>query len=69
LPIKLLPSFLKVSFVTKVYKALRDYQIMRGFDPATAEFARHCGLYKIVYQPVKSSLATTLSRFEELYIT
>ncbi|KAL0568463.1 hypothetical protein V5O48_013519 [Marasmius crinis-equi] len=46
---------------TETYKALQTYQIARGFDPNTNEFARHnryC-IYKIVEQPFSS-------RFEEI---
>ncbi|KAL0568870.1 hypothetical protein V5O48_013111 [Marasmius crinis-equi] len=45
---------------------MRDYQIARGFDPTTADFARHCGLYDYVFEPVDPSLTTTPSRFEDL---
>ncbi|KAL0575960.1 hypothetical protein V5O48_006014 [Marasmius crinis-equi] len=45
---------------------MRDYQVMRGFDTTTSDFARHCGFYDFVFEPVESSLATTSSRFEEL---
>ncbi|KAL0578380.1 hypothetical protein V5O48_003601 [Marasmius crinis-equi] len=37
---------------------------MRGFDPTTTDFARHCGCYDLVFDPVYE----TSSRFQELVI-
>ncbi|KAL0578378.1 hypothetical protein V5O48_003599 [Marasmius crinis-equi] len=65
LPTKLLPEFKTFPFQTKAYKAMRDYQILRGFDPTTADFARHCGFYDLVFEPVEPSLTTTPSRLAE----
>ncbi|KAG7090095.1 hypothetical protein E1B28_011711 [Marasmius oreades] len=31
---------LQISWSTKIYKAVRDYQIVRGFDPASTDFAQ-----------------------------
>ncbi|KAG7090100.1 hypothetical protein E1B28_011714 [Marasmius oreades] len=52
LPFKL---FLEVapcqeSWPTKIYKAVRDYQIVRGFDPASTDFAQSLGysVYDVV---------------------
>ncbi|KAF9257763.1 hypothetical protein L218DRAFT_990917 [Marasmius fiardii PR-910] len=44
---------------TKVYKTLHDYQIARGFDPRTTDFARSMG-----YQPWE--LVPLETRFQEL---
>ncbi|KAL0066719.1 hypothetical protein AAF712_006324 [Marasmius tenuissimus] len=44
------------------YKLLRDYQIVRGFDPTTTDFARHCGYLDPLYQPVKMEAG----RFEDI---
>ncbi|KAL0575959.1 hypothetical protein V5O48_006013 [Marasmius crinis-equi] len=68
LPIKLEFKCRKRSFPTQIYWAMQDYQILRGFDPTTADFAQHCGFYDFVFDPVQSSLAVaaTLSQFEDL---
>ncbi|KAL0565549.1 hypothetical protein V5O48_016472 [Marasmius crinis-equi] len=47
---------------------MRDYQIMRQFDPTTDAFARHCGTYDFVFDPVETPLTTDPSRFEELNV-
>ncbi|KAL0564673.1 hypothetical protein V5O48_017369, partial [Marasmius crinis-equi] len=44
-----------------IYKALQTYQIARGFDPKTTEFARHNG-YNI-FEAVEQTLS---SHFEEI---
>ncbi|KAF9261558.1 hypothetical protein L218DRAFT_1001601 [Marasmius fiardii PR-910] len=44
---------------TKVYKALHDYQILRGFDPRTTDFAQSVGV--IIWQVVLPE-----NRFQEL---
>ncbi|KAK7021864.1 hypothetical protein VNI00_017211 [Paramarasmius palmivorus] len=31
------------SWPTHIYTALRDWQVARGFDPSTTDFARACG--------------------------
>ncbi|KAK1234748.1 hypothetical protein PQX77_002042 [Marasmius sp. AFHP31] len=41
------------------YRCLHQYQLNRGFDPSTADFARHLGYYNNVFQPVDDS-----NRFE-----
>ncbi|KAF9262792.1 hypothetical protein L218DRAFT_838960, partial [Marasmius fiardii PR-910] len=33
----------EISYPTEVYKRLHNWQGSRGFDPATTDFARHCG--------------------------
>ncbi|KAG7090213.1 hypothetical protein E1B28_011815 [Marasmius oreades] len=48
------------SWPTKVYKAVRDFQIVRGFDPKTPEFARYLGW------PVFEIVAPSENRFQEL---
>ncbi|KAK1223644.1 hypothetical protein PQX77_013466 [Marasmius sp. AFHP31] len=44
------------------YKLLRDYQIARGFDPTTTDFARHCGYLNPLYRPAKMEV----SRFKDI---
>ncbi|KAL0575958.1 hypothetical protein V5O48_006012 [Marasmius crinis-equi] len=68
LPIKLSLAYYQDSFPTLTYKAMRDYQVLRGLDPATADFARHSGFYNYKFYPVQSSpaVATTSGRFEDL---
>ncbi|KAF9262468.1 hypothetical protein L218DRAFT_834989, partial [Marasmius fiardii PR-910] len=41
---------LQFSWPSKVYRALHDYQVRRGFDPKTTEFAR--SLRRDVYEVV-----------------
>ncbi|KAK1235917.1 hypothetical protein PQX77_000838, partial [Marasmius sp. AFHP31] len=41
------------------YRCLHQYQLNRGFDPSTADFARHLGYYDNVFRPVDDS-----NRFE-----
>ncbi|KAL0572418.1 hypothetical protein V5O48_009536 [Marasmius crinis-equi] len=47
---------------------MQDYQISRGFDPTTSDFAQHCGYNDVEFKPVGPSLtiATTSERFAEL---
>ncbi|KAF9262798.1 hypothetical protein L218DRAFT_839751, partial [Marasmius fiardii PR-910] len=35
---------MQLSYPTKVYKRLHSWQVNRGFDPTTADFARDCNL-------------------------
>ncbi|KAK1219271.1 hypothetical protein PQX77_018007 [Marasmius sp. AFHP31] len=53
-------SFHSHSWSTKSYKSLHQYQIARGFDPTTADFARHLG-YDTFFQPLNHS-----DRFEDV---
>ncbi|KAK1223385.1 hypothetical protein PQX77_013738 [Marasmius sp. AFHP31] len=46
---------------TKSYNNLHQYQIARGFDPTTADFARHLG-YGHIFQPLDDS-----DRFEDIH--
>ncbi|KAK1234769.1 hypothetical protein PQX77_002021 [Marasmius sp. AFHP31] len=41
------------------YRCLHQYQLNRGFNPSTADFARHLGYYNNVFRPVDDS-----NRFE-----
>ncbi|KAL0564718.1 hypothetical protein V5O48_017324, partial [Marasmius crinis-equi] len=62
LPVRLLTEdFAERSWTTSSYRHIRDYQIARGFDPTTTDFARHLGfpIYDIVDQPLPS-------QFEEI---
>ncbi|KAL0570665.1 hypothetical protein V5O48_011289 [Marasmius crinis-equi] len=47
---------------------MQDYQILRGFDPTTSDFAQHCGYNDVEFEPVRPSptIPTTSERFEEL---
>ena len=47
----------------EAYQALHDWQVARGFDPTTADFARHLGIPELeILGPTKK----TESRFEEI---
>ncbi|KAL0578869.1 hypothetical protein V5O48_003149, partial [Marasmius crinis-equi] len=61
LPISLSLERREYSWMTESYEALQAYQIARGFDPHTTEFARHnqYRIYEITDQPFAS-------RFEEI---
>ncbi|KAL0567752.1 hypothetical protein V5O48_014240 [Marasmius crinis-equi] len=61
LPIRLALNCTEDSWPTSAYKALQTYQIARGFDPNTTEFAQHNG-YPI-YEIAEQSLP---SRFEQV---
>ncbi|KAL0565007.1 hypothetical protein V5O48_017027, partial [Marasmius crinis-equi] len=54
LPLRLSLRALEYSWETSTYQRLRDYQIARGFDPTTTDFAQHneYPLYHIVEQPL-----------------
>ncbi|KAL0562962.1 hypothetical protein V5O48_019116, partial [Marasmius crinis-equi] len=45
---------------------MRDYQIMREFDPTTVDFARQCDYGIIMFEPVRFQPSLTSDRFEEL---
>ncbi|KAK1225158.1 hypothetical protein PQX77_011914 [Marasmius sp. AFHP31] len=49
------------SWTTHVYKIIHGYQLLRGFDPRTTDFARHIGYDDPIFQPVDDP-----ARFEEL---
>ncbi|KAJ8089573.1 hypothetical protein PM082_014829 [Marasmius tenuissimus] len=49
------------SWCTDSYKLIRQYQTLRGFDPTTADFARHLG-YGNIFCPVDDS-----DRFEDVH--
>ncbi|KAF9262794.1 hypothetical protein L218DRAFT_988058 [Marasmius fiardii PR-910] len=50
------------SYPTKVYKRLYSWQVARGFDPTTTDFARHCDLDHCFDFQVDN-----ISQFEELH--
>ncbi|KAL0581202.1 hypothetical protein V5O48_000790 [Marasmius crinis-equi] len=56
LPVRLSLRFSEISWDTSIYQRLRDYQVARGFDPTTTNFAQHAGyhLYDIVEEPLPS---------------
>ncbi|KAL0575962.1 hypothetical protein V5O48_006016 [Marasmius crinis-equi] len=68
LPVKLSLECLQYTFPTQAYKAMQDYQILRGFDPNTADFAWHCEYNYPKFHPVQPYLAaaTTSGQFEDL---
>ncbi|KAK7056665.1 hypothetical protein VNI00_002382 [Paramarasmius palmivorus] len=47
----------------EVYQALHDWQVVQGFDPTTADFARHLGFLE--YE-ILSSAWKTQSRIQEI---
>ncbi|KAK1234075.1 hypothetical protein PQX77_002729 [Marasmius sp. AFHP31] len=63
LPIKLgyYHSFFATSWSNEDYQRLHQYQLLRGFDPSTTDFARHLEWDKNLFQPVNDS-----DRFEIL---
>ncbi|KAJ8089549.1 hypothetical protein PM082_014805 [Marasmius tenuissimus] len=54
-------SFFARAWSTDSYKLVRQYQTLRGFDPTTADFARHLG-YGNLFRPVDDS-----DRFEDVH--
>ncbi|KAL0579263.1 hypothetical protein V5O48_002767, partial [Marasmius crinis-equi] len=62
LPPSLSSKTYEYTWPTLTYKALRDYQITRKFDPSTTDFARH--LRRRIYDVVKIPLPSR--RFEEI---
>ncbi|KAK1218168.1 hypothetical protein PQX77_019153 [Marasmius sp. AFHP31] len=49
------------SWPTDIYRSLHQYQVARGFDPITADFARHLGYDNYNFQPFNDS-----DRFKEV---
>ncbi|KAK1219300.1 hypothetical protein PQX77_017989 [Marasmius sp. AFHP31] len=43
------------SWSSDAYDSLRQYQILRGFDPSTADFARSLGFDQNLFQPLSDS--------------
>ncbi|KAK1221427.1 hypothetical protein PQX77_015765 [Marasmius sp. AFHP31] len=43
------------------YKAILQYQLLQGFDPATTKFAQHVGFHDNIFQPVNNC-----DRFKEI---
>ncbi|KAK1219298.1 hypothetical protein PQX77_017987 [Marasmius sp. AFHP31] len=43
------------SWSSDAYDSLRQYQILRGFDPSTADFAQSLGFDKNIFQPLSDS--------------
>ncbi|KAK1234776.1 hypothetical protein PQX77_002015 [Marasmius sp. AFHP31] len=43
------------SWPNNAYDSLRQYQLLRGFDPSTADFARSLGFDKNIFQPLSDS--------------
>ncbi|KAJ8089575.1 hypothetical protein PM082_014831 [Marasmius tenuissimus] len=54
-------NFFARSWSTDHYKLIRQYQTLRGFDPTTADFARHLG-YGNIFQPLDDS-----DRFKDVH--
>ncbi|KAK1225138.1 hypothetical protein PQX77_011920 [Marasmius sp. AFHP31] len=44
-----------LSWSNEDYQRLHQYQVLRGFDPSTTDFARHIGYDDILFQPVNDS--------------
>ncbi|KAK1223988.1 hypothetical protein PQX77_013124 [Marasmius sp. AFHP31] len=64
LPVQLLfedTGFNRCFWNTDVYKRIHEYQLARGFDPTTIDFARRIGFDGVVFQPINDS-----DRLEEL---
>ncbi|KAJ8087342.1 hypothetical protein PM082_006172 [Marasmius tenuissimus] len=55
------PGLYSYSWSTNDYKHLHEYQLGRGFDPKTINFARHLGYGDNIFQPIDDS-----DRFEEV---
>ncbi|KAK1216165.1 hypothetical protein PQX77_021218 [Marasmius sp. AFHP31] len=47
--------FWSYSWSNDAYDSLRQYQILRGFDPSTADFARSLGFDEHIFQPPSDS--------------
>ncbi|KAK1221990.1 hypothetical protein PQX77_015189 [Marasmius sp. AFHP31] len=43
------------SWSNEEYHRIHQYQLLRGFDPSTTDFARHLGYGDILFQPVNDS--------------
>ncbi|KAK1217988.1 hypothetical protein PQX77_019339 [Marasmius sp. AFHP31] len=50
------------SWTTHDYKIIHQYQLLRGLDPKTTDFARHVGSNRIVFQPI-----INLAQIEEVH--
>ncbi|KAK1222635.1 hypothetical protein PQX77_014509 [Marasmius sp. AFHP31] len=49
------PYSVTVSWSNEAYNSLRQYQLLRGFDPSTTDFARSLGFDKNIFQPLSDS--------------
>ncbi|KAJ8085687.1 hypothetical protein PM082_004505 [Marasmius tenuissimus] len=49
------------SWPTEIYQLLYQYQLLRGFEPKTTDFARHLGYSKCIFEVVNDS-----DRFQEV---
>ncbi|KAK1216191.1 hypothetical protein PQX77_021187 [Marasmius sp. AFHP31] len=49
--VRLRKSLESFSWSTNHYKSLCEYQVLRGFDPTTTEFARHVKYYQVFCHP------------------
>ncbi|KAJ8081944.1 hypothetical protein PM082_007790 [Marasmius tenuissimus] len=45
-------GFGSVIWHNDTYKHMKKYQVLRGFDPFTTDFARHLGLNDLIFRPV-----------------
>ncbi|KAJ8087348.1 hypothetical protein PM082_006178 [Marasmius tenuissimus] len=50
------------SWTTEHYKSIHRYQLARGFDPTTTDFARHLGYVNIFFKPTNDE-----DRFKEVH--
>ncbi|KAK1218044.1 hypothetical protein PQX77_019284 [Marasmius sp. AFHP31] len=55
-------GFHSYSWFTDSYKWTRQYQVLRGFDPTTADFARHLGYDDYIFHSLNNS-----DRFDEVH--
>ncbi|KAK1225688.1 hypothetical protein PQX77_011354 [Marasmius sp. AFHP31] len=63
LPVDFMVTCWEYTNPTQAYEHMREYQKGRGFDPTTAEFARHCGW------PIYEIVDSSVNRFEEVDTT
>ncbi|KAJ8092473.1 hypothetical protein PM082_023726 [Marasmius tenuissimus] len=48
-------SYSSMSWTTAQYNMLRQYKLLRGFNPITTDFARHAGFDECVFTPLNNS--------------
>ena len=53
-----------LTWPSHVYTAIRNWQVARGFDPTTADFARSCGYPEL---DILIDNEAAESRFEEVH--
>ncbi|KAK1223238.1 hypothetical protein PQX77_013889, partial [Marasmius sp. AFHP31] len=53
--VRIYPLFYSYSWSNNAYDSLRQYQLLRGFDPSTTDFARSLEFDKNIFQPLSDS--------------